>query len=158
MSNRRHRGRIDGEPVTYQLPSPADGVQLETFLPWTLVKRGVKTQVIMPSGSPQAFIRERDSEHAEGQVSADTPLLRALGLAHYWQRLLDEGRFNSITEIAQVEGLDRAYSTKIGRLALLAPDIVNGIAQGNGVVLERLIRQSAPCTWEAQRIQFGLPQ
>ncbi|MDB0573391.1 hypothetical protein LBW59_21825 [Ralstonia solanacearum] len=37
--SRNHRGRILGEPVTRSLPAPAGGVQLETFVPWTLVKR-----------------------------------------------------------------------------------------------------------------------
>lgn len=30
----------------------------------------------------------------------DTPLIRALGLAHYWQRLLEDGKYRTITEIA----------------------------------------------------------
>jgi hypothetical protein len=30
--------------VTSQIPDPAGGVKLETFIPWTLVKRGVKKQ------------------------------------------------------------------------------------------------------------------
>jgi hypothetical protein len=28
--------------VTYEIPDPAGGVKLETFIPWTLVKRGAK--------------------------------------------------------------------------------------------------------------------
>ncbi len=40
--SKKHRGRFKGDPVTYQLPNPAGGVQLETFVPWTLVKRGLE--------------------------------------------------------------------------------------------------------------------
>lgn len=36
--SKKHRGRFKGDPVTYQLPNPAGGVQLETFVPWSLVK------------------------------------------------------------------------------------------------------------------------
>ena len=50
--SKKHRGRFKGDPVTYQLPSPAGGVQLETFVPWTLVKRGLKKQVITPFPRP----------------------------------------------------------------------------------------------------------
>lgn len=50
--SKKHRGRFKGDPVTYQLPSPAGGVQLETFVPWTLVKRGLKKQVITPLDAP----------------------------------------------------------------------------------------------------------
>lgn len=35
--SKKHRGWYQGDAVTYQLPSPTDGVQLETFVPWTLV-------------------------------------------------------------------------------------------------------------------------
>ena len=44
--SKKHRGRYRGDAVTYQLPSPAGGVQLETFVPWTLVKRGLRKQII----------------------------------------------------------------------------------------------------------------
>ena len=30
--SKKHRGRFKGDPVTYQLPNPAGGVQLETFV------------------------------------------------------------------------------------------------------------------------------
>ena len=51
--SKKHRGRYQGDPVTYQLPSPAGGVQLETFVPWTLVKRGLRKQIITPLDAPQ---------------------------------------------------------------------------------------------------------
>ena len=59
--SRRHRGQVKGDPVTYQLPGPAGGVQLETFVPWTLVKRGMKKQVITPIDVPQAFLAGDDA-------------------------------------------------------------------------------------------------
>jgi len=54
--SKKHRGHIKGDPVTYQAPLPAGGVQLETFIPWTLVKRGCKKQVITPLDAPQEFL------------------------------------------------------------------------------------------------------
>lgn len=35
-------GKLTGEPVTFQIPSHAGGVQMETLIPWTLFKRGVR--------------------------------------------------------------------------------------------------------------------
>ena len=52
----KHRGHAKGDPVTYQTPLPAGGVQMETFLPWTLVRRGLKKQVITPLDAPQEFL------------------------------------------------------------------------------------------------------
>ncbi len=90
--SRKHRGRVKGDPVTQQTPLPAGGVQLETFVPWTLVKRGYKKQVITPLDAPQEFLKEAAHERQMRTAAQDTPLMRALGLAYHWQRLLDEGR------------------------------------------------------------------
>lgn len=78
---------------------------METFLPWTQVRRGLKKQVITPLDAPQEFLDEAQRERQVREMAQDTPLLRALGLAHHWQRLLDEGRFSSMTEIAAAEGI-----------------------------------------------------
>lgn len=158
MSNRQHRGRLKGKPVTYHLPSPAGGVQMETFVPWTLIKRGAKKQVLTPLDTPQAFADEARNERLARSAAQETPLLRALGLAHHWQRLLDEGRFGSLTEIAEAEGMDRGQVSKIARLAQIAPAIVEACLLGvdRGLTLERLVRRSVPGAWDAQRAQFGL--
>ena len=96
----KHRGRIAGDPVTYRLPTPAGGVRLETFVPWTLVKRGAKKEVITPLDAPQAFVEEAQQERQARASAEHTALLRALGLAHHWQRLLDE-------QTGDVRGPDR---------------------------------------------------
>ena len=77
---------------------------METFIPWTLVKRGIRREIITPLDAPQAFTVEAAAERAKRKAAQSTPLIRALGLAHYWQRLLDEGKFRSITDIAAAEG------------------------------------------------------
>jgi hypothetical protein len=89
----KHLGRAKGDPVTYQRPAPAGGVQLESFLPWTLVRRGLKKRVITSLDVPQEFLDEACCERQVREADQDAPLMRALGLAHHWQRLLDEGRF-----------------------------------------------------------------
>ena len=154
--SKKHRGRAKGDPVTYQTPLPAGGVQMETFLPWTLVRRGLRKQVITPLDAPQEFLDEARRERQVREMAQDTPLMRALGLAHHWQRLLDEGRFNSITEIAAAEGIDRGQASRLARLTQLAPDIVEVCLAGeeNGLVLERLIRRSVPTDWAAQRLDL----
>ncbi|MDR7095815.1 LacI family transcriptional regulator [Hydrogenophaga laconesensis] len=150
--SKKHRGQVKGDPVTYQTPLPAGGVQMETFLPWTLVRRGLKKQVITPLDAPQEFLDEARREQQVRELAQDTPLIRALGLAHHWQRLLDEGRFTSITEIAEAEGLDLGRASRIARLAQLAPAIVEACATGtsSGVTLESVSRRAIPQRWDEQ--------
>jgi hypothetical protein len=154
--SKKHRGRIDGSPVISQLPAPAGGVQMETFVPWTLVKRGCKKQIITPLDAPQAFLEEACREREARESVQDSALMRALGLAHHWQRLLDEGRFSSMTEIAAAEGIDLGHASKMSRLAQLAPDLIEGIAQGRlEVGVSQLLRSKLPPSWSAQRLALA---
>ena len=75
---KRNTGVMTGKPVTYEIPSPAGGVQLETFIPWKLVKRGVHRQVITPIDAPQEFLAEAEDEKRERKAAQETPLIRAL--------------------------------------------------------------------------------
>lgn len=150
--SKKHRGHAKGDPVTYQRPLPAGGVQMETFLPWTLVRRGLKKQVITPFDAPQEFLDDARRERQVREMAQDTPLMRALGLAHHWQRLLDEGRFSSMTEIAAAEGIDLGQASKMSRLAQLAPDLIEAIALGRiEVGVSQLLRGKLSASWLAQR-------
>jgi hypothetical protein len=150
---RRGQGRITGQPITTAIPLPAGGVKLVTFIPWTLVKRGMKKEIITPLDAPEAFREEAAAEGQAKQAEQPSPLVRALGLAHYWQWLLDKGHYQSIKEIAEAEGVDRGYASRIAQLSRLAPDLLEiSLAGKEGVPpLERLIRQGLPTAWEEQR-------
>lgn len=152
----KHRGKIQGDPVTYKTPLPAGGVKLETFIPWTLIKRGSKKQIITPIDAPQEFLEEAVREQRLREANKNSPLIRALGLAYHWLRLLDEGRMESITEIATAEGLDRGQVSKLIQLSRLAPDLVETCLTGDAHApsLESLIRRPIPCAWDLQRDQL----
>lgn len=116
--SKKHRGRFKGDPVIYQLPSPAGGVQPETFVPWTLVKRGLRKRVITPLDAPREFLSEATPEREARSAAQDTAAMRALGLAHHWQRLPDEQRAASVTGIAEAEGMDVTQVRRVKRLRL----------------------------------------
>ena len=139
---KKDKGVLTGDPVTYQAQRPAGGVQMETFIPWTLVKRSVKRQIVTPLDASTEFEIEAKLERRGHDASRHTPLIRARGLAHYWQRLLDHGKYGSITEIATIEGMDRGQASRIAQLAHLAPHLVEACMAGekNGLALEHLIR------------------
>lgn len=147
-----NKGVMTGEPVTYQIPAPAGGVQMETFIPWTLVKRGVRQQVITPIDAPEHFQLEAVLERSARKQAKDCPLIRTLGLAHYWQRLLDDGKYRSLTEIARVEGLDLAQASRIARLTALSPAIVTASIDSKNAefTMETLARCVRVQEWGAQ--------
>lgn len=144
------RKKSTGNPVACSIPIPAGGVQMETFIPWTLVKRGVNRQVITPLNAPQEFREEATRERQARESLQDTALMRALGLAHHWQRLLDGQRVGSVAEIAEAEGLDITQVRRIMRLTLLAPEVVEWLARSPDIVLEQVMRRRWPDNWIEQ--------
>lgn len=88
---------------------------------------------------------------------ADPALVKALARAFRYQRMLDEGRHASITEMAAAERLERGYLGSLLRLTLLAPDLVSLILDGRqpeGMTSAGLA-EGVPVGWEAQRNTFG---
>ena len=87
-------------------------------------------------------------------------LVKALARAWRWQKLLDRGVYSSVTEIAEAEKISKSYVSRILRLALLAPDLVEAILGGwadQRVMLERLERPLS-VRWEEQRRELASRQ
>ena len=72
----------------------------------------------------------RDGGEAVLPTRADPALVKALARAFRYQRLLNVGRYASISEMAAAERIDRGYLGTLLRLTLLAPDIVKAILDG----------------------------
>lgn len=88
---------------------------------------------------------------------ADPALLKALARAFRYQKLLDQGRYASISEMAAGERIERGYLGCLLRLTLLAPDLVEAILDGRqpvGIGLPRVM-EGIPEPWQAQRSRFG---
>jgi hypothetical protein len=67
--------------------------------------------------------------------------------------MLDDGVYASVTEISEAESIGKSYVSRILRLALLAPGIVEQILDeraGHPSMLEHLA-QPLPASWEEQR-------
>jgi hypothetical protein len=87
---------------------------------------------------------------------ADPALVKALARAFRYQRLLDEGRYASISEMAARERIERGYLGTLLRLTLLAPDLVAAIfdsRQPDGLTLTRLM-EPFPGAWSGQHTAF----
>jgi hypothetical protein len=102
--------------------------------------------------------RQMDLSSPARSKATDSTLIKALSRAWRWQKLLDDGVYNSIAEIADKEGINRSYLSRTIRLTLLAPDIVEAILNGTQPATLQLsdLEQPFPIDWEAQRTQFGL--
>ena len=137
---------------TISVPCPASGVELETFIPWTLVKRGVKKEVITPIDAPEVFREEAEAERQWKRAEQHSSVLRALGLAYYWQSIIDAGRFDSIGAIAVAEGMSKGRVSRITQLLRLSPDRVHEVLKSpRSKRLDQITREDIPLCWERQR-------
>ena len=86
----------------------------------------------------------------------------AVARAVVWQELLDSGEISDLSQLSKIvrrrtgaAGKDTSYVTRIAKLALLAPDIVRAILEGNepdGLSLEKL--KVIPLSWQEQRLRY----
>ena len=96
------------------------------------------------------LIDQAKQERAAPAVAQDSALMRALGLAHHWQRLLDEERAASLADIAKAEGMDVTQARRIMRLTLLAPEVIERLVGAPDIVLEQVMRRPWPNGWDKQ--------
>ena len=87
-----------------------------------------------------------------GTTAADTTLVKALARAFRWRRMLETGRYGTIDELAAAEKINSSYVSRLLRLTLLSPDIVEAILDGRqpeNVTLPGLM-ELFPVEWEGQ--------
>jgi hypothetical protein len=109
---------------------------------------GRKTMVSLGAGQDGCSIATK----------ADPALVKALARAFRYQKLLDEGRYASISEMAAGERIERGYLGTLLRLTLLAPAMVEAILNGRQpewVTLPALL-EGVPVGWGEQRMVLGL--
>ena len=122
----------------------ADGETITVHIPLMFRKRGGRKLVVTPDGAEWA-----------PRPRVDNAMVKALARAFRWRRMLEAGRFATINELAAAEKINSSYVSRVLRLTLLAPDIVEAILDGRqaeGITLPRLM---APfrVEWERQRIK-----
>ena len=90
-------------------------------VPFKIRKRGGRKLILTPDGKPGGpSQRERP----------DSALLKALARGFRWQKMLREGYYQTIEEIADAENINPSYVSRLLRMTLLAPEIVEAILAG----------------------------
>jgi hypothetical protein len=60
----------------------------------------------------------------------DIPMIKTLGKAFYWQRLLEDGKYATARDLARAFNLESGWVAEVLRMTSLAPDIVEAIMEG----------------------------
>ena len=109
------------------------------------------TTIIAQSGHLGIVAPDGGESAPATKLQPDGTLVKALARAWRWQRMLDEGRFASVRELAEAKRVGLSYVSRILRLTLLAPDIVERIIEGRPAPQLAELMQRFPVEWERQR-------
>jgi hypothetical protein len=107
-------------------------------------KRGGRKLVLTPDGSPSCLPQ---------RARVDNTVVKALARAFRWRKQLESGVHATVEEIAAAEAINPSYVSRVLRLSLLAPSLVEQIlngAQCSSLSLPRLMGPF-PVEWQEQR-------
>lgn len=114
------------------------------FILMTFRRIGGRKSIIFPDGANGA---------PEARSPVEDPLIKAIARAHRWQRLLEGGQVSSLADIAREEKISLSFVSRVYRLVLLAPDIVEAILDRRapeGLTIKSLI-DNPHADWQVQR-------
>ena len=113
------------------------------YIPMTFKKRGGRKLIVTPAGAPWA-----------PRARVDNAMVKALAGAFRWRRMLDEGVHATLEDLALANGVHATYVSRVLRLTLLAPDIVETILDGRQPADLQLndLLEGVPLGWEVQRL------
>lgn len=124
-----------------------DGDTITVHVPLSFTKRGGRKQIVLPDGT---------SSWAPPRARVDNTMVKAIARGFRWRKLLETGVHTTIEDIAAAEKISASYVSRILRLTLLAPPIVEAILdgrQGRDITLATLMKPF-PVEWEKQEATF----
>jgi hypothetical protein len=112
-------------------------------VPFAVRKHGDSKLILTPDGAPMPALAPR----------VDNTLVKAIARAFRWQKMLETGRYATIKEIARAEKINPSYVSRVLRLTLLAPDLVEALMGGRqtSTMSLRNLMKPFPIEWDRQR-------
>lgn len=137
--------KVEGEARHY-----THGMQRVTMVPLSIRRRSNRTVLCAPP----------ESSSAQSAGGIDEPMIKTLGKAFHWQRLLDRGAYRTATDLARDKRLEAGWVAEVLRLTMLAPDIVEAIMEGRqprhlNLQVLRGRHDLLPRDWQEQRKLLG---
>ena len=114
-----------------------------TNIPMAFRSRGGKTVIVLPDGSRGVVRRE---------ATIDNTMVKVIARAFRWQRLLYNGTYATIEDLAIAEKINPSYISRVLRLAFLSPKVVQAILDGKQpawLTMKDLLRPH-PNNWPEQ--------
>jgi len=89
--------------------------------------------------------------HQAPKTRFDDSIAKALARAHRWKQKLEDGTYATVGDLAKAERINESYVTRILRLNLLAPDIVEAALDARTQLTVQSISRPVSPIWVEQR-------
>jgi hypothetical protein len=153
-----HQTSVDLQIDRSKLRAQLLGSSPSSLQPWQTVNDlngqpivlTIKTRLKRCGREMRLIVPARSTDPA--QWNAVPALLKAIGRAHEWVRLILAGEYKNQRAIATAHGLNEQYVSRIIQSAFLAPEIVEAIvkgSQGPAITLAVLLDE-VPLSWADQ--------
>jgi hypothetical protein len=93
--------------------------------------------------------------HDAPKTRFDNSIAKALARAYRWKRQLEDGTYATVDELAKAERINGSYVTRILRLNLLAPDIVEASLDGRTTLTVLALSVPISSSWSEQRVALA---
>ena len=112
----------------------------------SFLQRGGRKQILSPAGAAPWSPTPR----------VDSALVKAVVRAHRWRQMIESGKYATSAELAKAEKVNDSYLSRILRLTLLAPDLIEAILAGRQASTLQLddLLKPLPAAWERQRSEL----
>jgi hypothetical protein len=119
----------------------ADGETITVHIPLTFRKRGGRKLVVTPDGAEW-----------EPRPWVDNAMVKALARAFRWRKMLGTGEYAALEDLARAKRVHATYVSRVLRLTLLAPEIVESILDGRQPAELQLddLLEGFPLEWASQ--------
>jgi hypothetical protein len=95
-----------------------------------------------------------EAAHQTPKTRFDDSIAKALARAYRWKQKLDDGTYATVGDLAKAERINESYVTRILRLNLLAPDIVEAALSGRTNLSVQSLSVPLSKIWQEQRLQL----
>jgi hypothetical protein len=96
-----------------------------------------------------------ESSHASPKTRFDNSLAKALARAYRWKQRLEDGTYATVDELAKAERINVSYVTRLLRLNLLAPEIVEAALDGRTTLTVQALSEAISPIWSEQRARLA---
>jgi hypothetical protein len=93
--------------------------------------------------------------HNSPKTRFDDSIIKALARAYRWKQRLEDGTYATVGDLCKAERINDSYVTRILRLNLLAPDIVEAALDGQTTLTVQGISYPSSPIWHEQRAKFA---